>query len=67
VLPIRAPSAPNQGIGHLAKSIASFKSACLWTPLFGLEVDFWTVFGHFWPFLEVAGLPFYEFIELFNF
>jgi hypothetical protein len=37
-----------------AKSIAGFKSACLWTPLFGLEVDFWTVFGHFWPFLEVA-------------
>jgi hypothetical protein len=36
-------------------------------PLFGLEVDFWTVFGRFWWFLEVAWLSFYEFIELFNF
>ncbi len=36
---------------------------CLFVgPVFELEVDFWTVFGHFWPFLEVAGLPFYGFI-----
>jgi hypothetical protein len=31
-------------------------------PVFGLEVDFWSVFGHFWWFLEVAWLPFYGFI-----
>ena len=31
-------------------------------PDFELEVDFWSVFGHFWWFLEVAWLPFYGFI-----
>jgi hypothetical protein len=30
--------------------------------LFGLKVDFWSIFSHFWSILEVAGLPFYGFI-----
>jgi len=36
---------------------------CLFVgPVFQLKGDFWTVFGQFWWFLEVAGLPFYGFI-----
>jgi hypothetical protein len=54
-------------MARLSEFLAGCKNPYLLGALFGFEVDFWSVFGHFWSILEVAWLSFYEFIELFNF
>jgi hypothetical protein len=61
VLPIRPTSAPNTayecsqtGDWPSGEKHRELQKSLFAGPVFGFEVDFWSVFGHFWSILEVA-------------